>query len=140
MNFRKGLTVQHPGRPRHVRAWAKLLKAEGREILTLHDGTQTDAQSLIAKLTIMALITGRVDFPRLKGDRRKPRSFVLSGQDWLRFLDKTRDYLDGSVLHAEFEDGEEAEGELVTFYIPDNGREPLTLPSVESDPPTKEDQ
>lgn len=128
----QGHTNNRRGAPGKERAWATLIRKYGKETYYLADGTEKTAEQIIAELTINALITGRVDFPKLAGERRKVRTLHLRAEDWIRFLNKTREHIEGNLIHGDITSGGEVIHNPVTVYIPDNGRQdPYKLQSGE---------
>jgi hypothetical protein len=120
--FRPGQSGNAKGRPLKTRAWASLLEKYADEYIYLADGEKVFARDLIAKLTIEALYTGRVNFPKILGDKRKPRAFNMTVKDWARFLAKTRSHIEPGPPQI-IELGTEDLGEIVKYYLPNNGRE-----------------
>lgn len=122
--FKPGQSGNPKGGPRRERAWAELIRKCGKQKVTLADGTEVMGQQLLAELTMQALLTGQIKFPRLKGDRTKGRVLVLAAKDWIRFLKETREHLEPPA-RQEIDlttNGEKFEPGSVVVYLPENNR------------------
>lgn len=124
MAFVKGKSGNPKGRPTKSRAWAELIARYGKDPVHLHDGTVIPAQDLIAQMTLEALTTGQVNFRRLKGMKRKPAPMYLGAESWIRFLNQTREHLEGGAsLEIDLTSAGEAIQQVVQVYMPDNQRQ-----------------
>jgi len=120
--YQKGESGNRNGAPPRERAWAALIRKYGVKKVTLYDGTELPAQDIIAQLTIQALITGEIVFPRMQGDPAKRKRLLMRADDWIRFLGKTREHMDGKIVDVT-SGGEQLGDNSVIVYLPDNKRE-----------------
>lgn len=124
--YKKGQSGNPKGRPPKVRAWAELIRTKGQKKIELADGRTVDAQDLIAELTIEGLITGKITFPRRKGERGRALTLRLEGRDWVKFLKETREHLEPPARQEldVTSDGEKIDVTIpIHVYIPDNKRQ-----------------